>query len=52
MMMTNIFPSAEVSHFKKWLKTKDWSDVCVCEISTAGLNSHFATLYQSPITLI
>ena len=39
MMMTNIFPSAEVSHFLKWLKNKDWCDVCVREISTAGLNS-------------
>lgn len=39
MTMTNIFPSAEVSHFLKWFKTKDWCDMCVCVISAAGLNS-------------
>lgn len=42
MMMTDIFPNAEVSHFLKWLKTKDGVGVYVGEgvgeISTEGLN--------------
>lgn len=52
MMMTNIFPSAEVSHFLKWLKNKDWCGVCMCEISTAGWNSIVLLLHISLLSLM
>lgn len=39
----NFFPGAEVSHLLKWLKSKDWCDACVCEISAANLSSVILT---------
>lgn len=51
MMMTDISPNAEVSHFLRWLKTKDGVGVYVAvevgEISTAGLKGFILPLCDS-----